>query len=252
LLEGFTVREDIEQTVREYAGEEEFLLGFSDLYGIVEKGFSGLIYGITVGLKLDDRIVDAVIDGPTEEYVAHYGEINRRLDEITSEIADLLRSAGARAQAVPATLYEDPPNPEDPYYTNLSASFPHKTAATRAGLGWIGKTALFVSDRFGPRVRLATVLTDQPLETGTPCEMSLCGDCMCCVEECPAEAADGMEWFPGLEREAFFDAFRCRKKCIELTRETMGKSDLAVCGICMAVCPVGVEYRTPASEDEWV
>ena len=245
------MREEIEQIIGEYACEGEYLLGFSNLYGIVEKDFSGLLFGVTIGLRLDDRIVDAVIDGPTEAYVAHYGEINRQLDEIASEVADLLKARGARAEAIAATL-DDPPDPADPYYTSLSASFPHKTAATRAGLGWIGKTALFVSDRFGPRVRLVTVLTDYPLDTGTPCEMSLCGDCMCCVEECPAGAADGMEWFPGLEREAFFDAFRCRKKCLELTRAVVGKSNQAVCGICMAVCPVGVEYRTAASEDEWI
>ena len=246
------MNDEIERIVREHAAEGEILVGFSDLYGIVEGEFSDLIYGITVGLGLDDRIVDEVINGPTEAYIRHYEDINRRLDEITSEIVEHLRSAGARAEAIPATIYEDPSDPNDPYYTNLSASFPHKTAATRAGLGWIGKTALFVSDRFGPRVRLATVLTDHPLDTGNPCEMSLCGDCLCCVEECPAEAADGMEWFPGLERETFFDALRCRRECIRQTEAVLGRSHVVVCGICMAVCPVGVEYRTAASEDEWI
>ncbi len=246
------MNEEIERIVREYAADGEFLVGFSDLYGIVEGEFSELIYGITVGLKLDDRIVDEVTVGPTEAYIRHYGKINRLLDEITAEIVELLSSRGAKSRAIPATIYEDPSDPNDPYYTSLSTSFPHKTAATRAGLGWIGKTALFVSDRFGPRVRLATVLTDHPLDTGNPCEMSLCGDCLCCVEECPADAADGMEWFPGLDRETFFDAPSCRAKCIELTEAATGVTGTAVCGICMAVCPVGIEYRTAASEDEWI
>ncbi len=246
------MNEEIGQIVRDHADEGEYLLGFSDLWGIVEGEFSDLIYGITVGLKLDDRVVDEVIDGPTEAYLAHYGEINRRLDDLTAEIVSYLESAGARAEAIPATIYRDPSNPNDPYYATLAASFPHKTAATRAGLGWVGKTALFISDRFGPRVRLATVLTDRPLETGVPCEMSLCGDCLCCVEECPAGAADGMEWFPGLEREVFFNASRCRRKCLELAKAATGRDDTAVCGICMAVCPVGIEFRTPESADEWI
>ena len=53
----------------------------------------------------------------------------------------------------------------------MPADFPHKTAANMAGLGFIGKSVLFISNEFGPRVRLATVLTDAPLNVGTmkPC-----------------------------------------------------------------------------------
>jgi epoxyqueuosine reductase QueG len=37
-------------------------------------------------------------------------------------------------------------------------------AATRAGIGWIGKKDLLVSEKFGPRNRLASVLTNYPFE----------------------------------------------------------------------------------------
>ncbi|MCK4546723.1 MAG: epoxyqueuosine reductase [Candidatus Eisenbacteria sp.] len=245
------MRQQIERIIRDHIGDRDFLLGFSDLYNIVDGEYSDLIYGITVGIRLDDEIVDEIgtIDGPTLRYIQHYRAVNWSLDQITGAIVQTLRAGGARAEAIPATLEEDPP-PGDPYHQTLSASFPHKTAATRSGLGWIGKTALFVSDRFGPRVRLATVLTDCPVEVGTPCEMSLCGDCLCCVEACPAQAADGMEWFPGLEREMFFDAHRCRKKCRQLSGDA-GEEGATVCGICMAACPVGVEFRTSETEDDW-
>jgi epoxyqueuosine reductase len=244
------LKDEVRKIVRDRHPDGESLVGFSNLYGIVDSDFSDLIYGITVAIKLDDAIVDEIVEGPTKQYVEHYHEVNRKLDEITRAIADLIRSKGAKAEAIPATLYDEPTDPQDPYYRNLSTSFPHKTAATRAGLGWIGKTALFVSDRYGPRVRLGTVLTDHPLETGIPCEMSLCGDCRCCVEACPVNAADGMEWFPGLERDEFFDASKCRANCLELAEFATGEKGVAVCGICMAACPVGIEFRT--QEDEWI
>jgi epoxyqueuosine reductase QueG len=245
------MREAIERLIENHLGDREHLLGFSDLYNIVEGEYAGLRYGVTVGIKLDDEIVDEIeaFEGPTKSYIQHYRAVNRTLDEVTAEIVELLRSKGSKAEAIPATMYRDP-DPGDSYYETLSTSFPHKTAATRSGLGWIGKTALFVSDRYGPRVRLATVLTDHPLETDAPCEMSLCGDCLCCVEACPAQAADGMEWFPGLERDAFFDAHKCRRTCIELS-EAAGEKSATVCGICMATCPVGIEFRTTESQDEW-
>ena len=40
---------------------------------------------------------------------------------------------------------------------------PHKTVAVHAGLGWIGKSALFVTEKYGSAVRLTSVLTDAPL-----------------------------------------------------------------------------------------
>jgi len=40
------------------------------------------------------------------------------------------------------------------------SSMPQKTIATRAGLGWIGKTALLITPQFGSAIRLNSVLTD--------------------------------------------------------------------------------------------
>lgn len=44
----------------------------------------------------------------------------------------------------------------------LSVEFPHKTAATRAGPGWVGKCALFITREYGSAIRRASVLTDRP------------------------------------------------------------------------------------------
>src|SRR5512137_2458177 len=62
-----------------------------------------------------------------------------------------------------------------------------KAVARAAGLGWIGKSALFVSEKFGPRVCLGAVLTDMPLKAGKPMD-NRCGRCDRCAKTCPVGA----------------------------------------------------------------
>jgi len=125
------------------------------------------------------------------------------------------------------------------YYTTLRTNFSHKMAATRAGLGWIGKTALFVSKKFGPRLRLATILTDHPLKcTFPPIDESQCGTCSVCVKKCPAQAATGKPWNIHVDRDEFFNPFKCREKCLELSWQKM-EQRISICGICVSICPLG-------------
>ena len=120
---------------------------------------------------------------------------------------------------------------------NGSAIFPHKTAATSAGLGWIGKTALFVSPRFGPAVRLATVFTDLELPAGEPVTESDCGDCRACVDACPAGCGRDVLWRPGMARELLFDAGACRHHMSLFT-----SVEAEICGICIAACPYSSQH----------
>ena len=51
----------------------------------------------------------------------------------------------------------------------------HKTVAVKAGLGFVGKSGLFLSEKYGSKVRLATVLTDMPLKAeALPWQPSAC------------------------------------------------------------------------------
>ncbi len=107
-----------------------------------------------------------VEEGPHETYYAGYRRLNAALDAAAVTLVEALRTAGFQAEHVPPTVPEELYESIDDW--GDAGVFAHKTAATRAGLGWIGKTALFVSSDFGPRVRLATVFTDLVLEAGTP------------------------------------------------------------------------------------
>ncbi|MGB9887167.1 MAG: (4Fe-4S)-binding protein [Moorellales bacterium] len=61
-----------------------------------------------------------------------------------------------------------------------------RIAAFICGLGQIGYNKLLLTKRFGPRQRLAFIITDAPLQPDPLIEESICDRCMLCVKECPA------------------------------------------------------------------
>ena len=129
---------------------------------------------------------------------------------------------------------------KDPNYAKtLRTPVSHKMIGTRSGLGWIGKTDLFVSKQFGPRLRLVSLLTNYPLVSKEkPVDRSLCGTCNECARNCPAQAATGQLWDIYTDRDVFFDAQKCRNKCRELAKAKLNV-DISVCGVCVAICPIG-------------
>lgn len=61
-----------------------------------------------------------------------------------------------------------------------------RIAATAAGIGEIGWSKVFLTKKFGPRQRLAAILTDLELEPDSLVEPnSICNLCMECVRGCP-------------------------------------------------------------------
>lgn len=181
---------------------------------------------ISMLMRLDPLVVRGLSHGPTRDYQREYARVNLALDEATETLAEVLRLHGHAAARIAATSGD-----EDDEEAGVQP-FPHKTAATCAGLGWIGKTALFISSDFGPAVRLATVFTDLDLPAGDPVRESRCGRCRACVDACPAGCGRDVVWQPGMPRELLFDADACQH---HMTRYT--EVDGEICGICIAACP---------------
>jgi epoxyqueuosine reductase QueG len=220
----------------------DYIYGTADLTGLIAKKFSPYRYGISIGKRLDDRIVDAIENGPTIEYYRHYGKINRELATMAEVIKKELQKTDIDAVVIPPTISLSSKDYEK-YLSTLTYDLSHKMVATRAGLGWIGKTALFISKEFGPRLRLVSLLIDQKPEHGSnPINESKCGNCNVCVERCPAQAATGQLWNINLHRDTFFNAKRCREKCGELAKQRLNV-DERICGLCVSVCPVGKKRR---------
>lgn len=203
------------------------IFGTSDVSACLPACFSGLSYAVTIGVRLLQAVMEEVRDGPTKLYFHHYRTANTFLDMCALKCALYLQRYGYRAVAIPASQTTNT--------AGIAGDFPHKTAANLAGLGFIGKSGLFVSKDFGPRVRLATVLTDCQLPAGQMIA-PMCGDCRACVEACPCGAIVGNTWNVGCSRDDIVDAALCSRYMKDKYR-MIGRG--SVCGICAAVCPIG-------------
>jgi len=231
------MKKNIMDTVKQFCPNDFYEVGFADLSGLLGKKWEKFPYGISLLRKLDNKIIDAIEEGPTKEYFEHYNRINEELNKKSIEIAGFLEKEGIDAYAVKATVQDSEIDEE--YRKTLRFPISHKMVATRAGLGWIGKTDLLVSHRFGPRIRLASVLVSLKItEPGSPLDYSLCGNCMVCVSACPAKTATGETWQRGFERERFYDAFKCRLFARQISAKNLNE-EISLCGICVSVCPKG-------------
>ena len=142
-------------------------------------------------------------------------------------------------------------------------SFRH--AASSAGLGFIGKSKLLITPEFGPRVRLAAVITDAALDSNTKRIETKCSTCNISIEMCSAKATS----FEGV------DVRRCAKvvggpaglnSLLRFFTEVVDKSKEEVkkmirsslvwsfhqafqvgisydCHACMSCCPLGKEGK---------
>lgn len=203
------------------------IVGVGLLEGLVPYPWDELVYGVSIGVRLSDAIVDELVVGPTKAYAYHYHAMNRFLDDLAILTMNLLQERGYRAFPIPTSQT-----------VNLKlheGHLSHKMVASRAGLGWIGKSALLVTPEFGPRLRLTSVLTDAPLKAGKPVVESSCGSCQECVEACPVEAIRGETWSRKSERADLLDVDRCAMK-IDAGKTEVGAP---VCGVCVQVCPKG-------------
>jgi epoxyqueuosine reductase len=231
-----TLQNDIEQLVKADSG---FIIGFAEIKGLLGERFGTYRYAISIGRRLDDDVIDEVADGPTHQYYKLYKKSNEELAAKVAAISRLLNAHGIKNMPVKPTFEDDELDEE--YFKTLRTPFSHKFAATRAGLGWIGKTDLLITKEFGPRLRLASVLVEGngfEFKVSEPITESECVNCSVCVDKCPAHAANGKLWKAGTDRDEFYDAFKCREKCRELSIKNIN-TNTSICGICVSVCPIG-------------
>jgi epoxyqueuosine reductase QueG len=217
---------------------KDYIYGFASLKGLLADEYKEYPYGISIGKRLDNTIVDSIKNGPTIEYFNHYRDINTELTNVSTSICDELRKENIHCISIVPTV-SSTSDEFKPYLKTLRYKVSHKMVATRAGLGWIGKTDLFISKDFGARVRLVSILIDTPVKiTRQTIDKSKCGKCNICVDKCPAQASNGILWDTNIDRDVFFDAHKCREKCGELAKLLLNK-DSRICGICVSVCPIG-------------
>jgi len=115
----------------------------------------------------------SIANSPGRLASAATGNGYSRMAVTAPTLANFIRALGYRA--IPAG-------------NGLGPSIP---IAIDAGLGELGRNGLLVTPRFGPRVRLAKVITDMPLEADRPISFGVtefCESCMLCTQHCPSES----------------------------------------------------------------
>jgi epoxyqueuosine reductase QueG len=190
----------------------------------------GFPSALSYAIPMTPAIMAGIQQGPNQAYADEYTRVNNLINDTAAGLTAEIKGRGYRAQALAASERTDP--------VNIKGDFPQKTAATRAGLGWIGRHCQLITRKFGSWVRLGTVFTDMELPSGPPSERSYCGTCTRCVEACPAGALKGRAWVAGMPREEILDVTACdRWKKENYYQYHKGHN----CGICSAVCPYSIK-----------
>jgi len=186
-------------------------------------------FALSWAIPMNPQIMASIQNGPNHTYADEYARVNNRINELSGGLAGEIKGRGFRAKPLAASDRTDT--------VNIKGDFPDKTAATRAGLGWIGRHCQLITHRFGPWIRLGAVFTNIELPWATPVERNFCGRCTRCVEACPAKALKGNAWYPGVFREEILDVQACDQwKKEHYFQYHKGHT----CGICSAVCPYGL------------
>lgn len=179
-----------------------------------------LSWGISVGIKLSERVLKGIIDHPSRHYLHHYKTINYLLDQIALKITLAIQSMGHDALPIPASQIVD--------WERQTGHLSHKMIALRAGIGWIGRNNLMVHPEYGAKIRLVTVLTSLPLKENSRVKED-CGTCRRCIEICPAGALK--DTYMDYDKTACIQQLKYFSKIYSIGQY--------ICGLCVKVCSAG-------------
>jgi epoxyqueuosine reductase len=207
------------------------LVGFGDLSDIDPRITYGFTTAISLVIHYDDRIIET-LDVNEALFHDHLWSLNDPLMKMVGLAERCLEAWGYRCKsiAIPSEIKSNRQLDE-------LNQFPHKTAATRAGLGWIGKSSLLITPEYGPRVKLYTILTNAEFAKAKPINDNKCGGCQQCVAVCPSKAIKNVGWQVGIGRNELINVYDCNDYRLSF-EPTMGRKHS--CGLCVKACRVGL------------
>ena len=185
--------------------------------GLSKDGTDAFPLAIVGAVRVSKAVLSTLEDGPNLLYYHHYRQLNSQLDRAALRIAQEIERRGYAALPVAASQVVD--------WEKMTGHLSHKEVAHLAGLGWRGRNNLLVTKKLGSQVRLTTILTDFPLETGHPVRTD-CGSCYRCLSACPAKAIK--------EEPSEFDSLACYQKLKEFSKTR--RIGQYICGLCVKAC----------------
>lgn len=238
----------LKESLEHYArGQGATIFGVADMSSafdyLSENGgefFRQFPRGISLAMPRSKTIIEALGNkkDPKDKFLLHWSYrtssdlTNEKLRMISFGLIRQLEEAGYRAYIPPGGLADK---------EKLRSFFSQKIAANLAGVGWVGKNSMVINPVYGPRLSLATVLTDAPLSAGSPINDS-CGSCCECVDICPPHSFAGISFDSSQPRESRYNAHLCESYC-QGQLKALGVKDMQaaghVCGLCLYICPFG-------------
>lgn len=215
-------------------------IGFADLTQVRERPVPRLRVGISILIPFADLSIAGKPGQPLADpaYIEAYMRSRLAVDRLTGLGVGLLRAAGFEAWGYGYEININRRGGDMNPLARLTACYQQKTTARLAGLGWIGRMGVLVTNDFGPHVWLGTIFTNAPLPLAKPTEKSGCGSCRRCREVCPAGAVTGTLWRPGSTRADLLNIDKCQAH----RRERGKKQPAPMCGLCLAACPKGMKF----------
>ncbi len=227
-------KESIKQKILNWGAT---VVGFGDVSQGLVPELRHLPVAISIAITNSPAPDTVLQNGATIAYSHQCHDIEAQLEAIQRKISRLLKKAGRRFFAIPPNSHK----PDRRFASRLYPLFPHKTAATCAGLGWVGKSGLLINKQYGPHLTWATVLTNATLLPDAPLTQSNCLRCTRCVSYCPSQAIHGNLWRRERENTSFINLAACSDQ-LQKNKQDLGQ---AVCGLCVMVCPYGPAQGNP-------
>jgi epoxyqueuosine reductase len=187
---------------------------------------------ISIGYRLNRASLQN-LPATRSAYMLEHDYANRHLDRASHLIARFLEQHGFTAigfDAGAGFYHEAGKTPQ-----RFAGDISHKHAAVACGLGKFGLNNLVLSPEWGPRIRLATILTNALLEHSRTVDENPCPaqECEACVKICPVQALD--RWRGAYDPQTGWVIDK--KRCYDHIFTTLKGQR---CGLCIKACPVGL------------
>ena len=172
--------------------------------------------GYNVAVLIGIALSPSYINRLSKENILDHSEFSEKehyANELAEWTGDFIQAKGYKAYA------QSERNLINGFYdvNTKTTPLPHKKIAMLAGLGWIGKSNLLVTEGYGSALSMCSVLTNAPLPTqNKPIIMPKCGECNVCRDICPSKVIHGYKWEAGINRDLIVDVYNCETclKCL--------------------------------------
>ena len=198
---------EIEQQLK---NENVDIIHFVDISMLDIKQNRGFPFAILIGIAISPHFLQTVCNTPNYIHTLEdeYAQTESRIGLIADKLANNLISSGYKAlsQSDNGLMAE---NAFD--FETKTSALPHKTIAILSGIGYIGKSNLFITEEFGAAQCLGSVLTNAPLTVAkNNILLPKCNRCTICHHICPQKALHDVCWNTNTSRDEIVDVYNCK------------------------------------------